>query len=178
MLHTLTTPYSSGRVFIWHSPYINYSLLIRKNYVSDILHKLFINYSSGRAVHLAFSIHYLPITHQGELCIWHYPHTMWSLLIRARCVSEILHTLNTHLWELCTSHSPYTNYSLLIRKCCVSDTLHTLITQYSLGRVCMWHSPYINYSLLVRESCVSDILHSLITPYSSGKVMYLTFSIH
>jgi hypothetical protein len=67
-----------------HSPYTNYSLLIRESclsdilhtlithyssgigesYVSDILHTLIINYLSGRVVHLAFSIHYLLITHR------------------------------------------------------------------------------------------------------------------
>jgi hypothetical protein len=37
----------------------NYSILIRESYASDNLHTLIINNSSGRVVHLAFSIHYL-----------------------------------------------------------------------------------------------------------------------
>ena len=75
ILHTLITPYSSVRVvyltfsihlllitrqeelLIWHSTYINYSLLIRGSCVSDIPHTLIINYSSGRVVYLTFSIH-------------------------------------------------------------------------------------------------------------------------
>jgi hypothetical protein len=131
IVQTPNTPYSSGRVVyltfsihllhftrqgelcIWHSPYTNYSILIRESYASDILHTLIINYSSGRVVHLAFSIHYLLITHQGELCIWHSPYTNWSLLIRKNYSSDILHTLITHysLGELCIWHSPYTSYS-------------------------------------------------------------------
>jgi hypothetical protein len=179
IIHTLIIHYSSERVVyltfsihlllnthqgelcMSYSPYTNYSLLIRESYLSDILHTLIINYSSGRVVHLAFSIHKLLITHQGELCIWHSPYTNWSLLIRDNCLSDILHTLNTHLVELCTSHSPYTNYSLLIRE-----------------SFFIWHSPYTNYSLLIKESCVSDIFDTLITDYLSERVASLKFPLN
>jgi hypothetical protein len=185
-----------GDLCTWHSPYTNYSLLIREGCLSDILHTLITHYSSGRIMYLTFSINLLLITHQGELCIWHYPYTTYSLLIRESCVSDIPHTLIdhyssvivvyltfsihylllTHQGELFIWHSPYINYSLLIRESCWSDILHTLVTHH--GEVCIWHSPCINYSLLIRESCLSDILHTLFTHYSSERVVYLTPSLH
>ena len=95
ILHTLITihlhryvhfPYTNYSILTRESCVFNYSLLVRENcvfdilhtliinyssgrVVFDILHTLIINYSSGRVVHLAIPIHYLLITHQGELCI-------------------------------------------------------------------------------------------------------------